>query len=123
MGYRSTNHYVRIGHTEKMGFPSRKETMRVCTIGGDVKTIDGILYQCQIIERGGNVEEFIAHSLEDVTGTLNNPLMSQQLKKLFANCPTIHRLAGTQIVNYLLGLNNTRWHPEWTTKAKGGCDL
>ena len=39
----STNHYVRNGHARKMGFPSRRETMRVLTIGGDVKTIDGII--------------------------------------------------------------------------------
>ena len=69
----STNHYVRIGHAETMGFPSRKEMMRVCTIGGDIKTIDGILYQCQIIDRDGNVEEFIAHALVEVTRTLSNP--------------------------------------------------
>ena len=86
--------------------------MGVCKIGGDIKTIDGILYQCQIIDRGSNVEEFIAHGLEEVTGTLNNPLILQQLKKLFPKCRTIHGLAGTQRFDYLLGLNNASWHQE-----------
>ena len=41
----STNNYVRNDHARKMGFPSRRETMRVLTIGGNVKTINGI-YRC-----------------------------------------------------------------------------
>ena len=69
--------------------------MRVNIIGGDVKTIDGILYQCQIVDREGNMEEFVAHSLEEVTGTLSNPLMPRQLKQMFPNHSTIHKLAGT----------------------------
>ena len=44
----STNHYVRNGHARKMGFPSRGETIRVLFIGRDVKTIDGIIYKCEI---------------------------------------------------------------------------
>ena len=40
----STNHYVQITHTERMKFPSKREIMRVSTIGGDVKTIKGVLY-------------------------------------------------------------------------------
>ena len=49
----STDYYVWIDHVEMMGFPSRKKTMRVCTVVGDVKTINGFLYQCQIVDRGG----------------------------------------------------------------------
>ena len=49
----STNHYICNGHTRRMGFSSRKETMRVLTIGGDVKTIDGIIYKCQIFDQKG----------------------------------------------------------------------
>ena len=86
--------------------------MRVCTIGGDVKVIDGIMYQCQIVDQGKNVEEFVAHGLDKVTGTLQNPLTVRQLKYMFPNCPTSHRLAGMQRVDYLLGLGNPNWHPE-----------
>ena len=68
------------------------------------------------------MEEFVGHGLEEVTGTLNNPLMVKQLKQLFPNCPTRHRLARTQ-VDYLLGLDNRSWHPERITEVKGGGDL
>ena len=48
--------------------------MRVYTIRGDIKVIDRILNQCQIVDQGGNVEEFVAHGLDEMTRTLQNPL-------------------------------------------------
>ena len=97
--------------------------MRVLTIGGDVKTIDGIIYRSQISNQDGNVQEFVAHRLDKVTGTLQNPLSEQQLRKMFPGNPAVHKLVGTQRVDYLLGLSNPSWQPERVTKAKGGGDL
>ena len=42
----STHNYVRKGHTEEMGFPSRSKEIRICTIGSEVKAIDGVIYKC-----------------------------------------------------------------------------
>lgn len=119
----STNHYVRNGHATKMGFPSRRETIRVLTIGGDVKTIDGIIYRCQISDQNSNDKEFVAHGQDEVTGTLQNPLSEQQLRKMFPGNPVVHKLVGTHRVDYLLGLSNPSWQLERVTKAKGGSDL
>ena len=80
--------------------------MRVLTIGGDMKTIDGIIYRCQISYQDGNVEEFVAHGLDEVTGTLQNPLSEQQLRKIFPGNSAVRKLVGTQRVDYLLGLSN-----------------
>ena len=74
----STNHYVKNGHARKMVFPSRRETMRVLTIGGYVKKIDGITYRCQISDQNSNIEDFVAHRLDKVTGALHNLLSEQQ---------------------------------------------
>ena len=44
-----------------MKFSSKREIMRVSTIRGDVNTIEGVMYQCQIADREGNIEEFAAY--------------------------------------------------------------
>ena len=97
--------------------------MRVLTIGGDMKTIDGIIYRCQISDQDSNIEEFVAHGLDEVTGTLQNPLLEQQLRKMFPVNSAVRKLVGTQRVDYLLGLGNPSWQPERITKANGGGDF
>ena len=49
----------------------------------EMQVIDGELYKCQIKDREGNVEEFVAHGLDEVTGPLKNPLMTLKLKMMF----------------------------------------
>ena len=66
--------------------------MRVLTIGGDVKTINGIIYRCQISDQDGNVKEFVAHRLDEVTGTPQNPLWEQQLRKMFPGNSAVCKL-------------------------------
>ena len=97
--------------------------MRVLTIGGDMKTIDGIIYRCQISDQEGNIEEFVAHGLDKVTRVLSNPLMLKQLKQMFSNNPTINRLPGTQRVDYFPGLCNPSWQPEHVMNANVGGDF
>ena len=97
--------------------------MRALTIGGYVKTIDNIIYKCQISDQDGNIEELVAHGLGEVTGSLQNPLTEQQLRKMFPGNSNVRKLVGTKRVNYLLGLSNPCWQSEQVTKAKGGGDF
>ena len=82
----STNHYVRIGHAEKMGFPTRRENMRVCTIGGDIKVIDGILFQCQIVNGGGKCRRVCSswsgRSDQNLKLSLNGEATQEDVSKL-----------------------------------------
>ena len=119
----STNHYVHNSQARRMGFPSRRETMRVLTFGGDMKTIDRIIYRCQISDQEGNIEEFVAHGLDKVTRVLSNPLMLKQLKQMFSNNPMINRPAGTQRVDYFPGLCNPSCQLEHVTNSNGWGDF
>ena len=64
----STNHYVHNSHARRMGFPRRRETLRVLTIGEDVKTINWKIYKCQILDKEGFIYEFLAHELDELPG-------------------------------------------------------
>ena len=46
------------------------ETMRACTLGGDVKIICGLVYKCQIRDLSGKIKEFLAQGLDEVTRLL-----------------------------------------------------
>ena len=60
----SSDNYVWKSHAKKMVFPSWKETMRVSTLGGAIKVIYGVVYQCQIKDLDGKKEEFFAQGLD-----------------------------------------------------------
>ena len=97
--------------------------MRVLTIGGDMKTIDGIIYKYQIWDQDGKTKEFVARGLDKVIGTLQNPLSERQLRKMFPGNSAIRKLVGMQRVDFVLGLSNPSGQPEFVTKAKGGGDF
>ena len=96
--------------------------MRVCTLGGDIRDIDGELYKCRIRDLDGNVHEFTAYGLDEVTGSLGRPLSLQQIQKLFPHIKSEKEkrmLMGSQKVDYLIGLSNASWQPEKVTRARG----
>ena len=57
-----TGYFVRHAHAKKMGFPYQERRLKVLTLGGHIREIDGVVYQCKIKDhRGGKVHEFHAH--------------------------------------------------------------
>ena len=118
-----TGLFVRNAHATKMGFSSKKKCLRVCTLGGDIKEIDGIIYECHITDLQGNKHYFQAHGLDEVTGTLNTMLGEDLMRKLFPSVVGAHKMCGTQSVDYLIGLSKASWQPERTLKAEGGGDF
>ena len=118
--------FVRNAHAEAMNFPSMEEKMMVCTLGGDVKEIDGVVYQCKIRDLDGKVHEFVAHGLDNVTGSLGQPLTLVQIQKLFPHIKSEkekRKLIGTTQVDFLIGINKASWLPEKVVKASGGGDF
>ena len=118
--------FVRNAHAEAMNFPSMAEKMMVCTLGGEVMEIDGVVYQCKIRDLDGKVHEFVAHGLDDVTGELGQPLTLMQIQKLFPHIKAEkekRKLIGTTQVDYLIGINKASWLPEKVAKASGGGDF
>ena len=61
-----------------------------------------MLGDCQIVDREGSVEEFVAHAVDEVTGPLKNLLMARQLKLMFHTFQRSNRLTGTRRVDYIL---------------------
>ena len=118
--------FVRKEHARAMGFPYVKQRMRVCTLGGDVKEMEGELYRCKIKDLDGKLHEFVAHGMERITGSLGKPLNMLLVQKLFPHIKSEKEkrmLMGTQEVDYLLGLGNASWQPEKVAKAKGEGDF
>ena len=118
--------FVRNAHAKEMNFPSMSEKMTVCTLGGEVMEIDGVVYQCKIRDLDGKVHEFVAHGLDDVTGELGQPLTLMQIQKLFPHIKAEkekRKLIGTTQVDYLIGINKASWLPEKVAKASGGGDF
>ena len=57
-----------------MGFPYQERRLKVVTLGGHIREIDGVIYQCKIKDQSGKVYEFHAHGLDRVTGDLGHAL-------------------------------------------------
>ena len=122
----SSGIFVRNSHARLMNFPSRSERMTVCTLGGDVKEIDGVVYRCRIKDLDGREHEFLAHGLDEVTGRLSHPMTTRQVGELFPHLKSERerrRLIGSTEVDYLIGLGKASWQPQKVTKAQGGGDL
>ena len=116
-----TGIFVRNEHARMMKFPSKSERMVVYTLGGDTKQIDGIVYKCKIKDLDGKIHEFIAHGLDDVTGTLGQPLSMMQIRNLFPHIKSEKEqrmLVGATKVDYLIGLSKASWQPQMVTKAR-----
>ena len=75
--------FVENDHARKMNFPFKERKLRVVTLGGETKEIDGVVYQCKIKDQSGAFHEFPAHGLDQVTGSLGGPLDKQTLRRLF----------------------------------------
>jgi len=112
--------FVRKDHAKKMGFPCKQKLLRVCTLGGDIKEIDGSIFECEIIDRSGKSYKFMAHGLDEVTGSLNTMLSESLMRKLFPNVIGAHRMCGAPEVDYLIGLAKASWQPTRTIQASDG---
>ena len=115
--------FVREKHAKEKGFQSKKQHLRVVTLGGVVKEIDSIIYDCKIKDLQGNVHEFFAHGLEQITGSLNTALGEKLMRQLFPNLVGGYKMCGAEHVDYLIGLGKASWQPERTIRATGGGDF
>ena len=76
--------FVRNEHAMKMKFPFEERRLRVRTLGGDEKEINGRIYDCQIKDLRGKIYEFKAHGLDNVTGDLGGVPSKKVMKKLLS---------------------------------------
>ena len=118
-----TGQFVRTNHAIERGFPSQRKQLRVCTLGGDVKEIDGIIYECSIRDLAGNIHTFPAHGLEELTGSLNNMLGEDLMRKLFPEVIGAQKMCVNSRVDYLIGLSKASWQPQRMIKAELGGDF
>ena len=112
-----TGMFVRNEHAENMKFPCKEKRLRVLTLGGDIKEIDGLLYECKIRDLEDNVHEFTAHGLNEVTGHLSTVLSKDLMEKLFPDVAGAYKVCGASQVDYLIGLGKASWQPQRIIKA------
>jgi len=115
-----TGYSVRNDHAVSMKFPCQRKTLRVITLGGELKEIEGLIFDCQIKD---NVHEFKAHGLNEVTGILNTILEKDLMDRLFPEVNGAYKMCGAPRVDYLIGLGKASWQPERSIKARGGGDF
>ena len=75
--------FVRTEHAKRMNFPFQERKLRMQTLGGEEKDIEGQVYECQIRDLEGKVYQFKAHGLDRVTGSLGDVPNKRVLQKLF----------------------------------------
>ena len=75
--------FVRTEHAERMNFPCQERKLWVWTLRGKEKEIEGRVYDCQIRDLEGKTYEFKTHSLDKVTGDLEDAPSKGVLQKLF----------------------------------------
>ena len=119
----STSCFVRNNHARKMNFPSKEKRLRVCTLGGDTREIDGVVFMCKVKDLSGKEYEFPAYGLNEVTGTLGKTLGKEQMNKLFPTVQGGYKMCGATEVDYLIGMSKASWQPEKVVRAQGGGDL
>ena len=115
--------FVREDHARKMGFSFTERRLLVKTLGGEEREIDGRIYSCKIQDQNGKIYKFSAHGLEQVTGSLGNPLGKAVMKEMFPDLIGGQKLSEYSDVDYLIGLGKASWHPERLLRAKGGGDF
>ena len=118
-----TGLFVRNSHAVSKGYPSKEKRWRVVTLGGDVKEIDGIIYECCIVDLKRNKHYFSAHGLDKVTWSLNTVLGKGLMRKLFSSVIGAHKMCGAPTVDYLIGLSKASWQPQRMLKSEGGGDF
>ena len=119
MGLRMHGNLCEERTCREYGFQLQEE--EVITLGGDIKEIDGVIYDCKIRDLEGNVYEFSAHGLD--TGNLSRVLDENLMRKLFPNVNGVHKMGGAGQVDYLIGLGKALWQPERFVQASGGGDF
>ena len=115
--------FVRHDHAQEMNFPFREKRLRVSTLGGHIREIDGTIYWCTIRDQKGNLYEFEAHGLDEVTGEMGLPISKDVMKQMFPDVIGAHSMSGTAKVDYLIGLSQASWQPKRIQKALGGGDF
>ena len=118
-----TGLFVRNEHAVRMNFESKERRLRVCTLGGEVKEIDGTIFECYITDLKGEKHYFSAHGLDEITGALNTMLGEDLMRKLFPSVIGAQRMCVAGPVDYLIGLSKASWQPQRTIKAEGGGDF
>ena len=97
--------FVRHGHAKDMNFPYKEKRLRVEMLGGIVKEIDGIIYECQVKDQSGRIHKFMAHGLDEVTGSIGKPIGKNIMKKMFPDVLGAHTMTGATQVDYMIGLS------------------
>ena len=115
--------FVRNDHARRQGFPCRQKRLRVVTLGGDVKEIEGQIFQCEIRDQFGDIHQFQAHGLDQITRALETSLSKELMRVLFPTVIGSHKLCGASQVDYLIGLGKASWQPERTIQASKGGDF
>ena len=78
-----TDIFVRHGHARDMKFPYQEKRLKVTTLGGHIREIDGVVYDCTIKDQKGKTHRFKAHGLDKVTGDLGNAIEREIMNKMF----------------------------------------
>ena len=112
-----TEYFVRHDHARKMNFRYHERRLTVTTLGGHVREIDGVIYECKIKDQKGRIYEFNAHGLDEITGELGHPLGREIMRKLFPNIIGGHTLSSASRVDYLIGLGKASWQPQRKQRA------
>ena len=71
----------------------------------------------------GNIEEFEAQGLDEITGPNACPLSAGQIRDLFPRLIRCKDLIGPDIVYYLIGIGKASWQPDKVMRADLGGDL
>ena len=115
--------FVRNAHAREKGFTSRNKRLKVVTLGGEIKEMDTVIFDCKIKDLRGNFYEFQAHGLDEVTGALNTDLGKELMERLFPGIIGGFKMCGASVVDYLIGLSKASWQPVRTLKAEEGGDF
>ena len=118
-----TGIFVRQEHAQRMNFPFKEKRLTVATLGGHVRDIDGVIYDCKIRDQKGKEYEFQAHGLPEITGELGQQISKGLMKKLFPDLVGGHTLSGATKVDYLIGLGKASWQPQRVQQGLGGGDF
>ena len=104
-------------------FHVKKGSCRFGLLRGKEKEIEGRVYDCQIRDLEGKTYEFKTHSLDKVTGDLEDAPSKGVLQKLFPDVWSAWDTTSFLDIDYLIGLVKASWHPARYKRAKQGGDL
>jgi len=91
--------FVRNAHAREKGFTSRHKRLKVVTLGGEIKEMDTVIFDCKIKDLRGNFYEFQAHGLDEVTGALDTDLGKELMERLFPGIIGGFKMCGASVVD------------------------